>query len=168
MRSALYGPDQLLLASKKPRIIELVKHSRTMTPEQIQALPEKADIIRGLLIINEFGDNKASVAEMIADRMQERNYNKKPSIINSIISIYQYCGPDTIWVKSGRSGSEVELKPGIYFINDPEENQIYFQSVWTSIDLVYLKVILTNSKFIKIAKYEEYQLLERNRIAALV
>jgi len=168
MRSSLYGPDQLLLASKKPRIIELVKNSRTMTVDEIKALPEKADTISGLLLIKEFGDGKASIAEKIADLMQQRNSNKKPSIVNGIVSIYQYMGLDSVWLKSGRSGSEVELKPVVYFINDSEENQIYFQSVKTTIDLITLKQVLANSQFIKIANYQEFQLLERNRVASLI
>lgn len=139
-----------------------------MTVDQIKALPEKADTIRGLLLIREFGDGKASIAEKIADLMQQRNSNKKPSIVNGIVSIYQYRGLDSVWLKSGLSGSEVELKPGVYFINDSEENQIYFQSVKTTIDLIVLKQVLTNSQFIKIANYQEFQLLERNRVASLI
>jgi hypothetical protein len=70
MRSS-YGPEKLLLASKKPHIIELVARAKTMTADEIKALPEKPDIIKGLLNINKNVDNAAAQqrAEAIADAM---------------------------------------------------------------------------------------------------
>lgn len=77
MRSTLHGPEAYLLKSKKPHIQELVKRVNTMTTEEIQALPEKPDIIKGLLNLHKQADqNRAvSVAERLAD-MMEAAYNK--------------------------------------------------------------------------------------------
>jgi hypothetical protein len=70
MRSS-YGPETLLLASKKPRIIELIAKSKSISIEEIQSLDEKPDIIKGLIAIKKLEDQKISEinAEMIADMM---------------------------------------------------------------------------------------------------
>lgn len=77
MRST-YGPEKLLLASKKPHIIELIIKSKTMSIEEIQALDEKPDTIKGLLAIRKTENQKISAvnAEMIADMMVSANFNK--------------------------------------------------------------------------------------------
>jgi hypothetical protein len=71
MRSELHGPEKLLLASKKPRIQELIKLAETMTEEEIKNLPEKPDTIRGLLNIRREREQGAALlrAEAIADAM---------------------------------------------------------------------------------------------------
>lgn len=77
MRSALHGPEAYLLKSKKPHIQELIERAKTMTEKEIRALPEKPDVIKGLLNIRKMADQTraASVAEKLADMMQAA-YNK--------------------------------------------------------------------------------------------
>jgi len=77
MRSTLHGPEAFLLKSKKPHIQELVERAKTMTEDEIRALPEKSDVIKGLLNIRKQADQTraASVAEKLADMMQAA-YNK--------------------------------------------------------------------------------------------
>lgn len=77
MRSALHGPEAYLIKSKKPHIQELVERVKTMTEEEIRALPEKPDVIKGLLNLHKQADQNraASVAERLADMMQAA-YNK--------------------------------------------------------------------------------------------
>jgi hypothetical protein len=70
MRSQ-FGPERLLLASKKPRIKELIVASSLMTEDEIKDLPEKPDVIKGLLNIRKL-DNQSkstSIAEKLADMM---------------------------------------------------------------------------------------------------
>ena len=70
MRSQ-FGPEKLLLASKKPYIQELVKRAQSMTEEEIKNLPEKPDTIKGLLNIRREKEQGAALAraEAIADAM---------------------------------------------------------------------------------------------------
>lgn len=77
MRSNLHGPEVYLLKSKKPHIKELIERAKTMTKEEIENLPEKPDVIKGLLNLNKQADQlrAASMAEKLADMMQAA-YNK--------------------------------------------------------------------------------------------
>lgn len=77
MRSTIHGPGIYLLKSKKPHIIDLVARAGTMTDDEIRALPEKPDVIKGLLDIRKMADQSraASVAERLADMMISA-YNK--------------------------------------------------------------------------------------------
>lgn len=70
MRS-MYGPETLLLASKKPRIKELVAKVYDMSEDEIKSLSEKPDVIKGLLQLkkNETQKEKATLAERLADMM---------------------------------------------------------------------------------------------------
>lgn len=72
MRSAVHGPEVYLLKSKKPHIQDLVNRAKTMTEEEIKSLPEKPDIIKGLLNLHkkENQDKSAAMAEILADMMQ--------------------------------------------------------------------------------------------------
>jgi hypothetical protein len=72
MRSTLHGPEAFLLKSKKPYIIELIARCKTLSDDEIRALPEKPDVIKGLLNIRKLADQAraASVAELLADMMQ--------------------------------------------------------------------------------------------------
>ena len=76
MRSTLHGPEAFLLKSKKPHIQELIARAKTMSESEIRALPEKPDIIRGLLGINKLDDQSraASVAEKLADMMMAKHH----------------------------------------------------------------------------------------------
>jgi len=71
MRSEIHGPERWLLASKKPHIIELLKRAEQMTTDEITALDEKPDVIKGLLNIKKGQQQKDSAqrAEQIADLM---------------------------------------------------------------------------------------------------
>lgn len=70
MRSQ-YGPETLLLASKKPHIKNLLTQLPNLTEEQIKSLKEKPDIIKGLLNIKKTQNNADALkrAELIADMM---------------------------------------------------------------------------------------------------
>lgn len=78
MRSTLHGPEAYLLKSKKPHILRLVELCKTLTPEQIQSLPEKPDVIKGLLNIHKQADQTRAqtVAERLADLMTAKHHNK--------------------------------------------------------------------------------------------
>jgi hypothetical protein len=77
MRSTIHGPGIYLLKSKKPHIIDLIARAKTMTDDEIHALSEKPDVIKGLLDIRKMADQSraASVAERLADMMISA-YNK--------------------------------------------------------------------------------------------
>lgn len=77
MRSTLHGPEAYLLKSKKPHIQALIERAKTMTEEEIRALPEKPDVIKGLLNIRKTADQTRSaiMAETLADMMQAA-YNR--------------------------------------------------------------------------------------------
>lgn len=70
MRS-MYGPEKLLMASKKPRLINLVSNVANMSDEEIQGLNEKPDVIKGLLAIKKshMQEEAAKRAEIIANQM---------------------------------------------------------------------------------------------------
>lgn len=70
MRSQ-YGPETLLLASKKPHIKNLLAQLPNLTEDQVKSLPEKPDVIKGLLNIKKTQDNGQALkrAELIADMM---------------------------------------------------------------------------------------------------
>lgn len=72
MRSNLHGPEVYLLKSKKPHILELVERCKTLTEDEIRALPEKPDVIKGLLNLHKQADQvrAADIAERLADMMQ--------------------------------------------------------------------------------------------------
>lgn len=61
-----------MLKSKKPHIQDLVNRAKTMTEEEIRSLPEKPDVIKGLLNIHKQVDQSRSaiMAEKLADMMQ--------------------------------------------------------------------------------------------------
>ena len=77
MRSS-FGPEKLLLASKKPRIKELLAKAETMTEDEIKKLSEKPDIIKGLLNIHKNRNQEDALirATAIADAMMAK-YNTK-------------------------------------------------------------------------------------------
>ena len=76
MRSTLHGPEAFLLKSKKPHIQALVSAAATMTEDEICALSEKPDVIKGLLGIRKLGDQAraATVAEQLADLMIAKHH----------------------------------------------------------------------------------------------
>lgn len=76
MRSTIHGPEAFLLKSKKPHVQELVARCRTMTDDEIKALPEKPDVITGLLNIKKADMQAASAsrAEILADLMTKMHH----------------------------------------------------------------------------------------------
>ena len=70
MRSS-FGPEKLLLASKKPHIISLVNKVHTLSEDEIRNLNEKPDTIKGLLAIKkQYNQEQAAIrAEIIANQM---------------------------------------------------------------------------------------------------
>jgi len=166
----MYDPGQLLLASKKPRIQELIARSKSLNEEQIKALPEKPDVIRGLLLINQFGSDqkKALLSHKVADAMQEQtNIEKIPSIINEIFPIYQYCAAQPIWIVTGINLSEVLLNPNDYWALKPN-NQIIFKSNHSNISLSLVKELISNSNIIKYGTTSQMLELEQTRTSKLL
>jgi len=112
MRS-MYSPDTLLLASKKPRIKELVAKSVYMTEDEIKLLNEKPDVIRGLLLINQFGaeQKKATIAEKIADKMEavSKTTNSGLDVPCKIYTI----STDDFWIPVG--STELNARCGWYW-----------------------------------------------------
>jgi hypothetical protein len=106
----MYGPEALLLASKKPRIRDLVSRSREMTEDEIRALPEKPDVIRGLLMINNLSENQkhAAVAERLANAMSSDNI-PTTGLEEMRCEIYRISS-DSFWLHVG--ASQLEVKEG--------------------------------------------------------
>jgi hypothetical protein len=78
MRSTLHGPEAYLLKSKKPHILALVERCKTMTEDEIRSLPERPDVIKGLINIRKGMDQEraATVAELLADMMMAAHNQK--------------------------------------------------------------------------------------------
>ena len=77
MRSQ-WGPERLLLASKKPHIQQLVAQCESWTLEDVEALNEKPDIKKGLraLVQQRLHGEAAARAEKLADLMMEKTGTK--------------------------------------------------------------------------------------------
>lgn len=72
----MHGPDAWLLKSKKPHVRDLVQRCIGMTSEEIDALPEKPDVKKGLHNIRKshlYGES-ASRAELLADMMIAKHH----------------------------------------------------------------------------------------------
>lgn len=82
MRSTIHGPEAFLLKSKKPHVQELVARCCYMSEDEIRALPEKPDVITGLLNIKkaDMHDASASRAEILADLMTKMHH---PNMLSS-------------------------------------------------------------------------------------
>lgn len=160
MRS-MYGPGTLLLASKKPRIKELIAKIQFMSLDEIKLLNEKPDIIRGLLHIKELGTEKLTVAEMIAYKMQE-NFKPSQQILN--MKIYQYVG-DILPIKVGKS--EVYIENNWYW-GKTESNKIYFSNINTIISDEILKQLLSSSIEIIYGTFDDLKKLNDERIKKLL
>lgn len=77
MRSQ-WGPERLLLASKKPHIQQLVAQCESWTLQDVEALNEKPDIKKGLraLVQQRLHGEAAARAEKLADLMMEKTGTK--------------------------------------------------------------------------------------------
>ena len=154
----MYGPDQLLLASKKPHIQELVKRCVDMSDAEIESLPEKSDVIKGLMIIKHLGPGKASVAEKIANKMQV-NFREQATQL-PVMNIYQYFGPD-VYIKVG--SSEVLLCTGNYLAFD-DASRVIFNNV-KSVDPVMS--IVKSCTWVQQGTIDDLKQLERSRITKI-
>ena len=171
MRS-YYGPDQYLIKSKKPHIQELVWRCTSMSDEEIAALPEKADVKRGLMIIKHLGTEKATVAEKIANCMQETSIPTVPLL--EVMNIYMYVG-EPIWINThsveisvgighnSRGDSGVLLEYGQYFAFNTK-NQVVFNNVISNQPVI---AVTKTAKFIQSGTIEDMKRLDRERISKL-
>lgn len=77
MRSQ-WGPERLLLASKKPHIQQLVAQCESWTLEDVDALSVKPDIKKGLraLVQTRLHGDAWQRAERLADLMMEKTGTK--------------------------------------------------------------------------------------------
>ena len=157
----MYAPDALLLASKKPRIIELVSKVDVMSINEITSLNEKQDVIRGLLIIKEFGKTKDRLSDKIANAMEKSNI-AQPSKLALPCEIYQICSVD-FWLKI--NSTELEIKTNWYWAK--LENSISISNNIISISSYNLPLLLSNSKFIKTGNVFDLYELEHNRLSNL-
>lgn len=164
MRS-MYGPDTLLLASKKPRIQELVRLSRTLNEEQIRSLPEKPDVIRGLLLINLFGSDqsKSTLAEKIASRMQE-NHRADMPLDDQLCHVYRIATVADPWLKTG-SGL-IEIKEGWHWAI-LQDGKTYLGSSVVSISPTEIEKLKNMSMDLGDLKVGEFKDLEKRRRHAL-
>jgi hypothetical protein len=161
----MYGPDTLLLASKKPHIIELVKMVDTLSIDEIKSLHEKSDTIKGLLYIKEFGKNgpKLTIPEKIANLMERsRNNSQGPLIMNG--NIYQIAAEGT-WVSI--NSTHLEVKKGWYWIW-LENKQILISNNYIAATQQILDMLIQSSKFIKTSDTIEFKQLEDARRNSLI
>lgn len=92
MRSTLHGPETFLLKSRKPHIVALVERCKTLSEEEIRALPEKPDIIKGLLGIRRLADQQraASLAERLADMMVARHIENNGEVAREQDAVHRH------------------------------------------------------------------------------
>jgi hypothetical protein len=156
----MYGPGHLLLASKKTKIINLVRSIESMSIDEIKGLPEKPDIIRGLIEIKEFGNyGKGTVAELIADKMQTLHDPK----LEQWKPIWQYQG-DYYWVKTGKS--ELQISPTWYW-QELDNLCIRVSSNNIAVNNTTMSHLKTNSVYVKIGSSSELINLEKDRVSKL-
>jgi len=160
MRSS-YGPETLLLASKKPRIKELVSRVSDLTEDEIRQLAEKPDTIKGLLNIKKGYSNKESLAraELLADMMIKASTPSSPDIFE----IYHYIG-ETTWIKSG--ATFLEIKEGWHW-GKMKDNKILVSSNQIVVQPTVIKNLEYSSKKIKSGSIFDLLELERSRLAKL-
>lgn len=161
----MYGPDELLLVSKKPRIKELIKRSRSMTEEEIKSLPERPDVIRGLLLINLFGEDqkKATIAEKVADLMQ-KNHVSQPTGNSRSCHISIITSDDT-WLPIG--SMTLEIKNGWHWAQ-LADGTVYISTSATRITSDVLKSLMSMSRYITQGTLADFKELERKRLSNLV
>ena len=157
----MYGPSQLLLVSKKQHIKDLVSKSESLSIEEIKNLNEKPWIIQGLIEIKEFGKNKGTGAELIANKMQKFQWKT-----NNIISgmIYSYHG-EAKWFKTGKS--ELLFETGWNWI------KLACDKIYTSSNIILLNEktvdeITSSSHYIKFGDIDSLKDIERDRVSKLL
>jgi hypothetical protein len=161
----MYGPDTLLLASKKPRIIELVAKIDSMTIDEIKLLPEKPDIIKGLLLIKEFGKTgpKLTVPEKIANRMQRLNNNAYDiSILEG--KIYRITA-ENLWIPV--NSTQLEVKKGWHWIW-LESKQILISNNYLAATEQLLHILVSSSELLTNGTTVDLKRLEDQRRNSLM
>jgi len=160
----MYGPDTLLLASKKPRIKELIAKSAGMSEEEIQALNEKPDVIRGLLLINQFGieQTKTTLAEKIAEKMAKASH-PTASGFTAACNIYVISTED-IWIPVG--STLLEAKAGWYWAL-LDDGRIFVSNNLIKVTNDIRSKIISGSKYIKDGFIDDLHILERARLNKL-
>jgi len=163
MRS-IYGPDTLLLASKKPRVKELIEKSRYMSEDEILSLPEKPDVIRGLLLIRQFGSNfkKGTIAEKIADKMANASVII-PGGLTILCNIYVISNED-IWVPVG--STQLEAKIGWYWAH-LDDGRVFISNNLIFVSDITLQMLMRCSVFVKYGDMQDLTILDRARITKL-
>jgi hypothetical protein len=164
MRSR-YGPETILLASKKPRIKELIEKSKNLTEDEIKSLNEKPDVIRGLLLIKEFGDDgiKLTIPEKIANRMQRTGTNSHhATTIDG--KIYQIIS-ESVWVPI--NSTHLEVRKGWYWAW-LETKQILVSSNYIPATSNVLNLLLPASKLVSSGTTADLKQLEDTRRNSLI
>ena len=163
MRS-MYGPDTLLLASKKPRIKELVAKSASMSEEEIMALDEKPDVIRGLLLINQFGheQKKSTIAEKIADKMVQSSIPTSGGF-DAACEIYAIAHED-IWIPVG--STLLEAKTGWHWAM-LTDGRIFVSNNLLRISHDVKNRLTSSSFYVKQGTLADLHALERARLNKL-
>lgn len=157
----MYGPDALLLASKKPRIIELLARAEQMTVDEIRRLDEKPDVIKGLLTIKQLGTTKGTLAEKIASKMQE-HATPTSGITNEECIIFKI--QNTTWVKTGKS--QVELMAG-WLWGDLGNGRLHATGAFMQAHENDYEILKANSVEIEIGTIERLKLMEKERLSKL-
>ena len=161
MRSAIYGPDVILLASKKPRIKELVKNCLGMTEEEIKNLPERPDVIRGLLLIKNLGSDKLTVGEKVANAMQQSHVGQIPGE-NTYCDIFQITTVEPFWLDTYTTA--IEVCPGWYWSKFTSNNKLLYVGGSPILPKEStVEKLLTVSAYIKCDLFSEFKRLEYER-----
>lgn len=160
MRS-IYGPGRLLLASKKPKIQNLIKQIDSMSLDDIRALPEKPDTIRGLLEIKELGKNKKTNAELIADKMQSLHVSQQTE---KQFDIFQFKGA-SFWLK--QKTTELFIETTWYWLQLTDK-EIYISSNQIKVSPEKLECLKLNSQIIQQGTISNLRDLEKDRISKLL
>lgn len=113
---------------------ELVQRSRTMTEDEILVLPEKPDVIKGLLAINGLTqrDKAARMAEQLANKMESITNNQASGLEEMPCQIYRISS-ETFWLHIG--GTQLEAKEGWHWAVIPG-NKIWMHGTIFDNDLV--------------------------------
>ena len=164
MRS-MYGPDAILLASKKPRIKELVEKSKHLTEDEIKSLAEKPDVIRGLLLIKEFGDTepKLTIPEKIANLMQRPGSN---SVNSSVLDCKIYrIKSESVWIPINTT--QLEVRNGWHWAW-LENKKVLISNNYIPATTPLLDILIASSELVSTGTTTDYKKLEDARRNQLI
>ena len=157
----MHGPERLLLASKKPHIKQLIERARTMSDEEIRALSEKPDIIRGLLGLNRQQRDLESLAlaEKLADTMQKTQPVGLRGNDRSC-HVYRIVQPDDDWVRDG--DGLIEIKEGWNWAH-LSDGTVHMTNFAINIDPKEISRLISISMHVGIMTLAEFKALESQR-----